>query len=66
MAGLPALHRVWGPISILLLLLGVAWYLYFGTVWGRWGDVGVYSVGVMLLGFGAAGIFASKAMVEQA
>lgn len=61
----PAMHRVWGPASLLLVLLGVVWYLYFGIAWGRWLDVGVYAVAVMLLGFGLAGLWASRAMEEQ-
>lgn len=56
------MHRIWGPVSLALLLLGVVWYLYFGAVLGRFGDVGVYSVAVMLLGFGAAGYWASRHM----
>lgn len=66
--GLPApmaMHRVWGPVSIVLAVLGVIWYLYFGAVHGRFADVGVYSVTVMLLGFGLAGLWASRAMVEE-
>jgi hypothetical protein len=58
------MHRIWGPVSIVLALLGVVWYLYFGAAWGRWADVGVYSVTVMLLGFGLAGLWASKHMAE--
>jgi hypothetical protein len=58
------MHRVWGPVSIALAVLGVVWYLYFGAAWGRWADVGVYAVTVMLLGFGLAGLWASQHMGE--
>lgn len=60
-----AMHRVWGPVSLALIVLGLVWYLYFGAVWSRWADVGVYSVAVMLLGFGLAGYWASRAMAEE-
>lgn len=59
------MHPVWGPVSIALVILGVVWYLYFGVAFGRFTDVGVYSVAAMLLGFGLAGLWASRSM-EQA
>lgn len=61
---LEGMHPVWGPVSIALAVLGVVWYLVFGLVNGHPTDVGVYSVTVMLLGFGLAGIWASRAMVQ--
>lgn len=59
------MHSVWGPVSIVLLILGVVWYLSFGAFFGRWTDVGVYSVTVMLVGFGLAGLWGSHHMGEQ-
>lgn len=64
-ARLVAAHRIWGPVSIGLIVLGVIWYLYFGLVYGRFADVGVYSVAAMLLGFGLAGYWASLHMADE-
>ena len=60
------MHHIWGPVSLVLVLLGVVWYLYFGVSHSDWTDVGVYSVTAMLVGFGAAGYWASLHMNEDA
>lgn len=49
----------WSVLSLAILLLGVAFWLYMGLTFGNWTDVGVYSVGVTLIGFGAVGTLAS-------
>ena len=49
----------WTALSLLLLLLGVAFWLYMGLTYGNWTDVGVYAVGATLIGFGVAGTLAS-------
>jgi hypothetical protein len=59
------MHRVWGPVSLLVLAVGILYYLYLGAVFGRWTDVGVYSVVAMLVGFGAAGYWASLHMDDK-
>lgn len=51
----------WTILSLVLLLLGVAFWLFMGTTYGNWTDVGVYTVGIVLIGFGVAGAFASLA-----
>ncbi|MCA1814317.1 MAG: hypothetical protein LC624_10275 [Halobacteriales archaeon] len=61
-----AMHRVWGPLSILLIVLGVLFFAVFGLANGHPTDVGVYSVTIMLLGMGLGGLWASRSMVEQA
>jgi hypothetical protein len=45
----------WTILSLVVLLLGVAFWLYMGLTYGRWTDVGVYAVGVVLVGFGLVG-----------
>lgn len=49
----------WTLLSLALLLLGVGFWLYMGTTYGQWSDVGVYAIGVTLIGFGVAGTLAS-------
>lgn len=49
----------WTALSLLVLLLGVAFWLYMGLTYGNWTDVGVYALGITLVGFGVAGTLAS-------
>ena len=65
LAAAETMHRLWGPVALVLAVLGVLWYLVFGLLYGRWTDVGVYSVTVMLLGFGLAGYWASQHMEDE-
>ena len=51
----------WTLLSLALLVLGVAFWIFMGTTYGNWTDVGVYAVGVTLIAFGAAGTLASVA-----
>lgn len=49
----------WTILSLVLLLLGVAFWVYMGTTYDNWTDVGVYAVGITLIGFGIVGTFVS-------
>jgi len=49
----------WTVLSLVVLLLGVAFWLYMGTRYSNWTDVGVYSVGIVLVLFGALGMLVS-------
>jgi hypothetical protein len=49
----------WTVLSLLVLLLGVGFWLYMGLNYNNWTDVGVYSVGIVLVGFGVFGTLAS-------
>lgn len=49
----------WTILSLVVLLLGVAFWLYMGLTYGNWSDMGVYSVGIVLIAFGVAGALAS-------
>lgn len=51
----------WTALSIVVLLLGIGFWLYMGLNYDNWTDVGVYSVGVVLIGFGLIGALASVA-----
>lgn len=49
----------WTILSLALLLLGIGFWVYMGATFGNWGDVGVYAVGVTLIGFGLVGTLIS-------
>lgn len=49
----------WTILSLALLVLGIAFWAYMGVTFDNWSDVGVYSVGVTLIGFGLVGTFVS-------
>lgn len=49
----------WTALSLVVLLLGVGFWLYMGLNYNNWGDIGVYSVGIVLVGFGVAGLLVS-------
>lgn len=40
-----------------LLILGIALYLGWGIMFNVWADMGIYSIAVILVGFGLVGIF---------
>lgn len=58
----PMAFNRWTALSLVLLLLGVAFWVYMGTTYSNWTDVGVYAIGVTLIGFGIAGTLASLAL----
>lgn len=47
----------WSVLSLLLFLVGVGFWLSMPSR----GDVGVYALGIVLVGFGVAGLLASLA-----
>lgn len=49
----------WTILSLAVLLLGVAFWLYMGVTYDNWSDVGVYAIGITLIGFGVAGALVS-------
>lgn len=56
----------WTVLSLALLLLGVAFWAYMGATYDNWGDVGVYSVGITLIGFGLIGTLVSLKTTRSA
>ncbi|HVL49408.1 MAG TPA: hypothetical protein VM889_12680 [Candidatus Thermoplasmatota archaeon] len=61
MALIPMSHQAWSVLSGLLILLGVAFYLWVGLVHGSWTDIGSYTIAVTLIGFGAVGLWTARA-----
>jgi hypothetical protein len=49
----------WTILSLFVLLVGVGFWLFMGATYGNWTDVGVYAVGIVLVGFGLAGTLVS-------
>lgn len=43
-------------LSILLIIAGLAHYIYWGTRYGVWTDIGIYSITVVLVIPGIIGI----------
>ncbi|HEX2022810.1 MAG TPA: hypothetical protein VHH36_08845 [Candidatus Thermoplasmatota archaeon] len=58
--------NAWTLLSILVLLVGVAAWLWLSSTFGAGGDVGAYSVGAPLVAFGVAGALASLATARPA
>ena len=49
----------WTIISLLLLLAGIIFYIYWGLTYGVWMDIGIYSVVIVLVVSGICGFFLS-------
>jgi len=50
---------LWTVLSLVFVVVGVAFWVWMGTTYDNWTDVGVYSIGVTLVGFGLIGTFVS-------
>ncbi len=50
----------WFWFSIVLAVLGVIFYAVMGLAHGAWTDVGVYSITVILVGFGGVGAWVAS------
>ena len=48
-----------------LTILGVLFYFVWGIAWGGWTDIGVYSITILLLGFGLVGLYLYSIMEEE-
>ena len=55
----------WTILSLAVLVLGVAFWLYMGLNHDNWTDVGVYSIGIVLVGFGLVGALVSMAQPRR-
>jgi hypothetical protein len=49
----------WTVLSLILLALGVVFWVWQGVTNSNWTDVGVYAIGVTLIGFGLVGALVS-------
>jgi len=56
----------WTVLSLVLLALGVVFWVWQGTAHNNWTDVGVYAIGVTLIGFGLVGTLVSLARPRAA
>ena len=52
-------------LSILLIVAGLAHYIYWGTRYGVWADIGIYSITVVLVLPGIIGIILSLMEKEE-
>ncbi|UCF07521.1 MAG: hypothetical protein JSW28_07690 [Thermoplasmata archaeon] len=62
---LPSIFKL--IFSVLVLIAGVALYIFWAASYNAWTDIGLYSVCIIVIGFGVAGIFLStrKEVVEE-
>ena len=44
-------------LSILFIIVGLAHYIYWGTRYGVWTDIGIYSITIVLVLSGIIGFF---------
>lgn len=58
--------NAWTALSLLVLLLGIGFWLYMGVTHNNWTDVGVYAVGIVLVGFGLVGAMVSMSRTNPA
>jgi len=45
--------------SAVVLAVGILFYIAWGATYGVWADIGVYSLTIILVAFGAAGLLLS-------
>ncbi len=51
--------NIYTVLSILFLLAGLLHYIYWGTRYGVWDDIGIYSITIVLITPGIVGILLS-------
>jgi hypothetical protein len=49
----------WTIVSILLLLAGILFYIYWGVTYNVWADIGIYSITIFLVLSGFCGFLLS-------
>ena len=59
------MRKIWFNISILLIILGIAFYWGWGITYGTWNllateGLGAYIITIMLLGFGIIGAMLNR------
>ena len=50
-------YNIYTILSILLLLAGIIFYIYWGSRYGVWYDMGIYSITIFLVLVGVIGFF---------
>lgn len=48
-----------------LTILGILFYLVWGIAYSGWFDIGVYSITIILMGFGLVGIFLYSILEDE-
>ncbi len=51
--------NIWTIVSILALLIGVSFYIYWGLRYDVWYDIGIYSITIVLVLGGILGFIIS-------
>ncbi|UCF13692.1 MAG: hypothetical protein JSW06_05410 [Thermoplasmatales archaeon] len=49
----------WTILSLLAIIAGIIFYVYWGITYGVWADVGIYSITIVLVLVGFFGILLS-------
>ena len=57
--------NIFTVLSILFLLAGIIHYIYWGTRYGVWDDIGIYSLTIVLVIPGIIGILLSLMEKEE-
>lgn len=52
-------------VSLLVLLAGILFYIYWGATYGVWADIGIYSITIILVLFGLFGTLLSLLEAEE-
>ncbi|MEM4777991.1 MAG: hypothetical protein QW062_00895 [Thermoplasmatales archaeon] len=58
-------NRVMEYLSLLLLIGAVVVYLSWSIAYGDWNDIGLYSISVVLILFGALGVALSRLRIRE-
>lgn len=58
-------YNIYTILSILFLLGGIIHYIYWGSRYGVWYDIGIYSITIVLVIPGIIGIFLSLMEKEE-
>lgn len=52
-------------LSLLLLIAGVLFYIYWGVTYGVWADIGIYSITIVFVLAGIFGMILSRLEDEE-
>ena len=58
-------YNIYTVLSIIFLLGGIIHYIYWGSRYGVWYDIGIYSITIVLVIPGIIGIFLSLMKKEE-
>ena len=55
----------WTILSLLALIAGVIFYIYWGIRYGVWVDIGIYSITIVLVFSGVCGMLLSLKVEKE-